>query len=82
MTSGSTGYDSKAWEQVKYFYDVNMSLPKNLVIVNDKAFAALDVPAARELERDITALLDELNIAGHGSLVVPGEYLEVVVTRH
>ncbi len=47
-----------------------------------KAFAALDVPAARELERDITALLDELNIAGHGSLVVPGEYLEVVVTRH
>jgi TRAP-type C4-dicarboxylate transport system substrate-binding protein len=41
-TSSATGYDSKAWEQVKNFYNVNMSLPKNLVVVNEKAFAALD----------------------------------------
>jgi len=47
-----------------------------------KAFAALDESAARALERDITALLDEMNVAGQASLVVPGEYLEVVVTRH
>lgn len=44
-TSSATGYDSKAWEQVKYFYDTNMSLPKNLVIVNQQAFQALDKPA-------------------------------------
>jgi TRAP-type transport system periplasmic protein len=43
-TSSATGYDSKAWEQVKNFYNVNMSLPKNLVVVNEKAFAALDQP--------------------------------------
>ncbi len=43
-TSSATGYDSKAWEQVKYFYDINMSLPKNLVIVNQQAFLALDKP--------------------------------------
>lgn len=43
-TSSATGYDTKSWEQVKYFYDINMSLPKNLVIVNEKAFAALDKP--------------------------------------
>jgi TRAP-type transport system periplasmic protein len=43
-TSSATGYDSKAWEQVKNFYDVNMSLPKNIVVVNEKAFAALDAP--------------------------------------
>ena len=44
-----------------------------------KAFAALDA-AARSLEHDIAALLDELNVAAH-SLVVPGEYLEVVITK-
>ena len=46
-----------------------------------KAFAALDAVGQRTLERDITALLDDMNIAGAESLVVPAEYLEVVVTR-
>jgi ubiquinone/menaquinone biosynthesis C-methylase UbiE len=46
-----------------------------------KAFAALDAKGQQWLERDITALLDELNTAGAASLVVPGEYLEVVVTK-
>jgi len=46
-----------------------------------KAFAALDVTQARALERDITALLDELNTGGAGSLVVPSEYLEIVITK-
>ena len=42
MTSGATGYDSKVWEQVKYYYDVKAWLPKNLVIVSKKAFDRLD----------------------------------------
>jgi TRAP-type C4-dicarboxylate transport system substrate-binding protein len=42
MTSGATGYDSKVWEQVKYYYEVNAWLPKNLVIVSQKKFDALD----------------------------------------
>ena len=46
-----------------------------------KAFAALDAAGKRALERDITILLDAMNIAGETSLVVPSEYLEVVVTR-
>jgi ubiquinone/menaquinone biosynthesis C-methylase UbiE len=45
-----------------------------------KAFAALDETAGRALERDITALLEEMNTAGATSLVVPAEYLEVVIT--
>ncbi len=45
MTSGATGYDSKVWEQVKYYYDVGAWLPKNLVIVSKKAFDRLDKPA-------------------------------------
>ena len=44
MTSGATGYDSKVWEQVKYYYDVSAWLPKNLVIVSKKAFDGLDKP--------------------------------------
>ena len=46
-----------------------------------KAFAALDAAGQRALEKDITALLDRLNTAGGSSLVVPGEYLEVVIER-
>lgn len=46
-----------------------------------KAFAALPDEQARALEQDMTELLNGMNTAGPGSLVVPGEYLEVVVTR-
>lgn len=44
-----------------------------------KAFAALDGAGQQALERDIVALLEELNSAGSASLVVPSEYLETVV---
>jgi ubiquinone/menaquinone biosynthesis C-methylase UbiE len=46
-----------------------------------KAFAALPVDGAMALERDFTELLNRTNRAGEASLVVPGEYLEVVITR-
>ena len=46
-----------------------------------KAFAALDPAAQDALEKDITALLDRCNVAGPASLVVPAEYLEVVIER-
>jgi len=46
-----------------------------------KAFAALDPAAQRALEADIVALLEGLNVGGRNTLVVPGEYLEVVVTK-
>ena len=42
MSSGSTGYDSKTYESIKYWYDTQAWLPKNAVIVNKKAFEALD----------------------------------------
>ncbi len=47
VTSGATGYDTKSWEQLKYFYDVQAWLPKNIVIVSQKAFDALD-PATQK----------------------------------
>src|SRR5215813_11746411 len=44
MTSGSTGYDSKAWESMTHFYDTQAWIPKNLTFVNKAAFDALDQP--------------------------------------
>ncbi len=44
MSSGSTGYDSKTYESIKYWYDTQAWLPKNAVIVNKKSFDALDKP--------------------------------------
>src|SRR5690606_9558625 len=46
-----------------------------------KAFAALPPEGAVALERDLTELLTRLNRAGESSLVVPSEYLEVVIIR-
>jgi ubiquinone/menaquinone biosynthesis C-methylase UbiE len=46
-----------------------------------KAFAAIDPDAREALERDLYALVGEFNIARDGTMVAPGEYLEVVVTR-
>ena len=42
MSSGATGYDSKTYEHIKYFYDTQAWIPKNSVLVNKKAFDALD----------------------------------------
>ncbi len=44
MSSGSTGYDTKTYEYIKNFYDMQAWLPKNGVLVNKKAFDALDKP--------------------------------------
>ena len=47
----------------------------------NKAFAALAPAGQQAMEKDILALLDRCNIAGSSSLVVPSEYLEVVITK-
>jgi TRAP-type C4-dicarboxylate transport system substrate-binding protein len=44
MSSGSTGFDTKTYEHIKYWYDTQAWLPKNAVLVNKKAFDALDKP--------------------------------------
>lgn len=46
-----------------------------------KAFEALDASGQKALARDILALIGEMNLASDGTMVVPGEYLEVVLTR-
>jgi TRAP-type transport system periplasmic protein len=68
MSSGSTGYDSKTYESIKYWYDTQAWLPKNAVIVNQKSFDALDKPtqeavtrAAAEAEKRGWKLSEEKN---------------------
>jgi TRAP-type C4-dicarboxylate transport system substrate-binding protein len=44
ISSGSTGWDAKLHEHVKYWYDTQAWLPRNLIVVNKAAFDALDAP--------------------------------------
>jgi ubiquinone/menaquinone biosynthesis C-methylase UbiE len=46
-----------------------------------KTFAAIDPEARETLEADLHALLGECNIAKDGTVVIPSEYLEAVVTK-
>ena len=46
-----------------------------------KAFEALDAAGQKGLARDLIALIDEMNTAGDGTMLVAGEYLEVVITK-
>lgn len=49
ITSAATGVDSKSWEQLTYYFDVQAWLPKNVVLVNQKQFDALDKPTQQAL---------------------------------
>ena len=45
------------------------------------AFAALDETGQQALHKDFIALLQEFNTADDRTMVVPGEYLEIVITQ-
>ncbi len=47
-----------------------------------KTFAALAPDAQAALERDLIALAKRFNRAEDGTMAVPGEYLQIVITRH
>jgi ubiquinone/menaquinone biosynthesis C-methylase UbiE len=46
-----------------------------------KAFAALDAASQQGLRNDLLALIARMNRADDGTMVVPSEYLEVVITK-
>jgi len=84
ISSGATGVDKKVWEQLGYFYDVQAWLPKNMVIVNKKAWNKLDgatrkvvLTAAANAEAAGWAKSEELaggylkTLAAHGMKVQP-----------
>ena len=90
MSSGSTGFDTKTYEHIKYWYDTQAWLPKNVVIVNKAALDALDAPtrqavlkAAADAEvrglaaskRANTESLDKLKANGM-SIITPSAQLK------
>ncbi len=89
MSSGATGFDSKTYEHIKNWYDTQAWLPKNAVIVNTKAFDALDkatqaavLKAAADAETRGWKLSEEKNgwyveqLKGKGmSIIVPSPQL-------
>jgi len=46
-----------------------------------KAFEALNAAGRKALSQDIIELIGRFNTSGDGTVIVPGEYLEVVVTK-
>lgn len=62
MTSPSTGANSKAWDFVQYFYDAQAWLPYNAVVVNKRAFRALD-DATRKVVLDAAAKAEARGLA-------------------
>ena len=47
-----------------------------------KTFAALQPEAQAALQRDLLALIERFNRSGDASMVVPSEYLEIVIIRN
>jgi TRAP-type C4-dicarboxylate transport system substrate-binding protein len=42
ISSGATGVDTRIWESLTHYYDIQAWLPKNMVFVNTRAFNSLD----------------------------------------
>lgn len=55
LTSSASGVDSKLYESVKHFYAVAAWLPRNGVVVNQKAFDALDKPTQEAVLKQAAA---------------------------
>lgn len=55
LTSSASGVENKLFESVKYYYKVNAWLPKNAVIVSQKAFDALDKASQESVLKAATA---------------------------
>lgn len=51
ISSGSTGYDRKVWEQLSHYYKVNAWLPRNYVMVNKQVWDGLSAETQGAIQR-------------------------------
>lgn len=49
ITSSWTGVETKAWTRLRYYYKVNVQIPKNIVFINKKIFDKLDAATQKKL---------------------------------
>ncbi|MEC8080414.1 MAG: TRAP transporter substrate-binding protein [Pseudomonadota bacterium] len=69
VTSPSTGADTQAWDYVNYYTDIKAWIPKNIVIVNKRAFARLD----KDTQKIIMDAAQHVETEGWKRVVVRGE---------
>lgn len=74
--SGSSGYEKKLWEVLKYYYELNMWLPRNVVMINKETWDALD-PATQNTIRGISKMAEASGLARAKQLA--GWYNSVMV---
>ena len=72
ITSGATGVDRKVWEHLSHFYDLQAWLPKNMVLVNKRAWDGLD-PQTQATVRGVAAMAESVGWARSEELA--GQYL-------
>jgi len=79
------GHSVKATKQIFNFryksVDHWLSIFKSYYGPTNRAFAALDTAGQSTLQADLVELLTRMNRGGPDTLIVPSEYLEVVVTK-
>jgi TRAP-type C4-dicarboxylate transport system substrate-binding protein len=73
ISSGSTGYDIKVWEHLKYWYDTQAWLPRNSIFVNKAAWNGLK-PEQQQVFRDCAAKAEAEGTARSKELA--GWYIE------
>ena len=73
ISSGSTGYDIKVWEHLKYWYDTQAWLPRNSIFVNKAAWNGLK-PEQQKVFRDCAAKAEAEGTARSKELA--GWYIE------
>lgn len=85
ITSPTTGVDSQAWDYVPYYYDVRAFIPKNVILVNKRAYDALsdDVKAALQEASDLAetrgwAAAEEATVSATDTLAANG--MQVIAT--
>jgi len=79
------GHDVKATKKIFNFRyksaDHWLDVFKTYYGPTNRAFAALDAAKQAVLQSDLVELLGRMNRGGPDTLIIPGEYLEVVVTK-
>jgi len=78
ISSGATGVDRKVWEHLSHFYDTQAWLPKNMVIVNKKAWDGLN-PKYRT---SILNIANEIELEGwNQSAALAAGYLKTLAAN-
>lgn len=60
ISSGATGYDTKVWEHLKYFYEVDAWMPRNHIMVNKDVWGKLDA----DTQKSVRTCADQAAVEG------------------